>query len=731
MTTARADITRRFEIDGMTSSEGGTNRQVAGSGPRCGAEADRDAFVRACFSVLLMAVGVVGAPASVRGESVDPLLDLPFDDLLQVEIRSAGKREQEIRDIPASVTIIGRDEIERYGWQTLDELLRNVPGFFLLDNTEDRFIGTRGAVGGGVQFLVNGIAQHPSLQKTLTVPEIARLDVPVESIDRIEIIRGPMSVIYGNNAFLGVVNIVSNDIRANGSRVSASAGTRGTGALFARLGQANSDGFFVLNASARRDDGLAGVYKDMMSPARLAGLHPAMHADMDGDMDQDVFSVDFSAALGDFSTDLRWNRRDYGIYAFTPAFDDGTHIRIDTLHASLGWSHRFGDSLGLQVLGTHSRERYEILRADFLFDELDGEQNQESRRWELELDLHWRPHRRLDTLFGYRLLHIDGVRNKVSFKPLVEGDDRLGAYTTHDLFAETSLRVREGLRMVIGARLTLLPSAYDVEVVRLLIGEVRRASLRPDHRAQLNGRAALLWTPRADQVVKLIWGSASQDSADASFGELEQIQTIELNTTLTREHWTLSASLFRNRIDNIARNIQLLDPETGDYRSVDDNSGSWRTHGVELIVDGRPLPDLTLSASLTWQQTDDRLSAIEPGYSPELLAKLRAAWQRGPLTYAGYAHYVDGMEPDWNFVTGPREGVVERIGERVPGYWNIGLNLRWEGGAGSGAGGPYAGLHVANLLDTDNRYPANLLTDFERGLIGPGRTVTATVGYAF
>ena len=66
------------------------------------------------------------------------------------------------------LTIVTRDEIARYGWQTLEDLLRHVPGFFLLDNTEDRFIGTRGAVGGGVQFLVNGIAQHPSRQKTLT-----------------------------------------------------------------------------------------------------------------------------------------------------------------------------------------------------------------------------------------------------------------------------------------------------------------------------------------------------------------------------------------------------------------------------------------------------------------------------------------------------------------------------------------------------------------------------------
>jgi iron complex outermembrane receptor protein len=46
------------------------------------------------------------------------MLDLPLEDLLQLEIRSAGKREQQLRDIPASVSILTRAEIARYGWVT-------------------------------------------------------------------------------------------------------------------------------------------------------------------------------------------------------------------------------------------------------------------------------------------------------------------------------------------------------------------------------------------------------------------------------------------------------------------------------------------------------------------------------------------------------------------------------------------------------------------------------------
>jgi outer membrane receptor protein involved in Fe transport len=663
--------------------------------------------------------------------AVEDLLQLPFEDLLQVEIRSAGKREEQIRDIAASVTIVTRDEIARYGWQTLEDLLRHVPGFFLIDNTEDRFIGTRGAVGGGVQFLVNGIAQHPSRQKTLTVPEIARLNVPVEAIDRIEIIRGPMSVIYGNNAFQGVVNIVTNDIGVNASRASLSLGTRGTGALFARVGQASSEAAWVLNAGARKDDGLTGSYADMMSPAQLAGRDPAMHPDMDGDTQQQEASLEFAGRWRDLSTDLRWTRRDYGIYAFTPAFDDGTRIRLDTWHASLGWAHRFSDRLGLRVTGTHSQEHYDAYQVDFLFPELDGNQGQSSRRWELEADLHWRPRRRIDALFGYRRLQIDGLRNQVAFRPVIDLTDRLNGYDTQDLFAETSWQFDPRLRLVAGARLSLLPAAYRSRRVDRETGIVTNRTLRADDEHQFNGRLALLWSPSADQVVKLIWATASQDSGDRAFAELEQIQTLELNATLTRPRWMLSGSLFQNRTSNIARTIQVFDPETGDYASVDDNSGRWLTRGLELIADARPLPELNLSASLTWQRTEDQRNDIDPGYSPAVIAKLKTDYRHGAFTYAAYARYVDAMEADWDFVAGPVQGVVQRIGEQVRGYWNIGLNLRWNPGGAPNAPGPYAALNLSNLLDSDNRDPANELTNLDRGLIGAGRTLTATVGYGF
>lgn len=271
---------------------------------------------RAALTVAVLLGAALAPIAGAQSPSPEDLLQMSFEDLLEVKIRSAGKREEEIRDIPASVTVVTREEIERYGWIAFEELLRNIPAFYLLDNIEDRFIGTRGAVGGGVQLLVNSVPQHPSLQKTLTGTEIARLDIPVESIDRVEIVRGPMSVIYGNNAFQGVINVVTNQIDRSGPRASASLGSNRSRRLFGRAGRVLDEGFIVLNAGGYRTEGLASVYADMMGPEQLAALnltgYPAMRREMDGDMDPRLGSLDLSAQWRGWDANVRFDPARHG-----------------------------------------------------------------------------------------------------------------------------------------------------------------------------------------------------------------------------------------------------------------------------------------------------------------------------------------------------------------------------------------------------------------------------------
>jgi outer membrane receptor protein involved in Fe transport len=437
------------------------------------------------------------------------LLDLPLEDLLQVEVRSASKRWEQVPDIPASVTIMTREEIARYGYATFEELLRNFAGFFILDNTTDRFIGNRGTVGGEVQFLVNGVPQHPARQKALTTPQIARLNIPVESIDRIEVIRGPMSVVYGNNAFLGVINVVTNTIEQNGPRLSASAGTHDSGGLFARAGTASPEGYVVVNAGVSQNAGLDGDYRELIGAQQLAALVPGMDYSMDGRMEQQDLSLDLSAGWRGWNADLRYTEKDYGFYFLTPSFDDGNHACLRTWHAAVGWERAFTDQIGLRASGIVSEEHGKVDEFDFLSPAVDGDQQLQARRWDLELDFYFDLQPHLNLTAGYRFRLVDGIENRAFVPSLVDMRNRVDDVGLHDLFAELGRSPAEPLRLTGGLRLSRLPASYGYTSEDFLNGTRFEDDFPVDDRNLLTGRVAALWSLDAHQVLKLIWSTAA------------------------------------------------------------------------------------------------------------------------------------------------------------------------------------------------------------------------------
>lgn len=134
----------------------------------------------------------------------DSLFELSFEDLMNIPIVAAGKQEQTIAEIPASTVVILRKEIEEFGYRDLRSILNSIPGYYALSNLGIDIYGIRGyAKGKGSNFIIllNGTK--------ITDENILKFyQVPVESIEKIEVIRGPMAVMYGNNAFFGVINII-------------------------------------------------------------------------------------------------------------------------------------------------------------------------------------------------------------------------------------------------------------------------------------------------------------------------------------------------------------------------------------------------------------------------------------------------------------------------------------------------------------------------------------------
>ncbi len=146
---------------------------------------------------ILMALSLAGPAAGQTEETkrVEPV------------VVTATKVETPARELGASVTVVNGDDFQTYHYSTVDEALRNVPG---LEVTRSGSLGKlstvfiRGANSNQVQVLVDGVRV-----KSPTTGQVDLSDISPDLIERIEIIRGPQSTLYGADAIGGVVNIIT------------------------------------------------------------------------------------------------------------------------------------------------------------------------------------------------------------------------------------------------------------------------------------------------------------------------------------------------------------------------------------------------------------------------------------------------------------------------------------------------------------------------------------------
>ena len=103
--------------------------------------------------LLLLLINTIIFADNVKQE--EALDDLSLEELMNIKVYSATKSYQRIEEIPANITIITRKEIEKFNYTTLDELLKHVPGLFIIDDTEHFQIGSRGSLGSSFKLMIN------------------------------------------------------------------------------------------------------------------------------------------------------------------------------------------------------------------------------------------------------------------------------------------------------------------------------------------------------------------------------------------------------------------------------------------------------------------------------------------------------------------------------------------------------------------------------------------------
>jgi len=246
----------------------------------------RRALLSAILSLLLL-LSATPAPAQ-DARAAAQLADLSLKDLMLIKIDSvqgASGFNQKVTEAPASVTIITSEQIQRYGYRTLADIMRNVRGFYVGYDRNYSYLGVRGYGLPGdynsrITLLIDGHRLNDNIFDA--APFGTEFPIDVDLIDRIEVIRGPNSSLYVASAFLGVINIITKQGRdLQKLSVAAQAGSYGTYQGRVSYGNRLNNGLEMLVSGSFYDshgqDQL--FFKEFDSPATNNGI--AVNADRD------------------------------------------------------------------------------------------------------------------------------------------------------------------------------------------------------------------------------------------------------------------------------------------------------------------------------------------------------------------------------------------------------------------------------------------------------------------
>ena len=279
------------------------------------------------FIALLMVCNLADA-----AEAAPDLLKLELEELMEIKVAvvyGASKFEQKVTEAPASVSIITSDEIKKYGYRTLADILKSVRGFYVNYDRNYHYAGIRGFARPGdystrFLLLVDGHRINDNVYNQAAIGTDFILDVDI--IERVEVIRGPGSSLYGSNAFLGVINVITKRGR-NIGKVEASGEGRSFETYKGRLTYGNQfkNGLeILLSGSAYDTQGQDLYFKEFDDPATNNGSAE----NRDYDRYHSLFS---NLSFKDFTFQSAYVSRKKGIptASFSTIFNDSRAYTVD------------------------------------------------------------------------------------------------------------------------------------------------------------------------------------------------------------------------------------------------------------------------------------------------------------------------------------------------------------------------------------------------------------------
>ncbi|MGZ5021041.1 MAG: TonB-dependent receptor plug domain-containing protein [Chthoniobacterales bacterium] len=482
--------------------------------------------------------------------AADPreLLDLSLTELSQLKIDTvfaASKFVEKVTEAPSSVTIVTYDQIQRFGYRTLGEVINSVRSFDVTSDRVNSYTGVRGFnslddYGSRVLLLIDGHRMNDPLLDAAAVGTEALLDVDL--IDRVEFIRGPGSSIYGSNAFFGVINVVTrNGASVNGVEASTSYGSFDANGNRVTIGKKLANGIdFLVSGTAYFSDGADRLfYREFNSPETNFGVAQ--------DRDNTNFYSGFAKiSWGDFTLEGGYLTRDKDV----PTAPSGTVFNVPDLavnaraYVELRYLHETAN--GWSISGRAYYDAFDFHNlAYFDYDSGRVLNNDSGRaRW-------WGAEVGVSRTFFKSLRLAAGAEIRQSI------DLQLRNYDEHPF--NTYLDVAPS-QLVVGAYLD-----SHLDITRWLS---LTAGLRLDYYDSfgdtLNPRTALTFKPAENTTLKFLYGEAfrAPNIYELDYTSFRQRTNPALGPETIRTyegvleqyfgtHWRGTVSIFRNEISSL------------------------------------------------------------------------------------------------------------------------------------------------------------------------------------
>jgi outer membrane receptor for ferrienterochelin and colicins len=212
-----------------------------------------------CYSIIAFTAVICFKAPIVHSEDQPDLYEMPIESLLDIEVYSASKFTQKKSDAPTAVTVITAQNIKDYGYRTVADIVQSVRGVYVDNDRNYSSAGTRGfSISGDpntrILVLLDGYRLNDATYDQ--GPLGTDFPVDVDLIERVEYLPGAGSAIYGNNAFFGVINVITKsgkDYKGKGVEVSGRVASYGTDQERVSFGKHFDNGLEMLLSATRHD----------------------------------------------------------------------------------------------------------------------------------------------------------------------------------------------------------------------------------------------------------------------------------------------------------------------------------------------------------------------------------------------------------------------------------------------------------------------------------------------